>query len=112
MDTKGSTSSFPTVFDTWAKQDEKRKFTPSLRQLTADAFTFHGAGTDTTAHTLTMGTWYLINDESCLAKLREELSKAISEPNSEMLVSLAVLENLPYLVSKIRRLFKPPANSR
>jgi cytochrome P450 len=99
MKAKGSRSSFPTVFDTWAKEDEKRMFTPSLRQLTADAFTFHGAGTDTTAHTLTMGTWFLINDEACLDKLRDELSTAIPEPNSEALVSSVSLEHLPYLVS-------------
>jgi hypothetical protein len=99
---KGSGSSLPTVFDAFAKPDEKRKFTPDLRQLTADAFTFHGAGTDTTAHTLTMGTWHLLNDETSLGKLRHELREAIVDPNSEKLVSSSILEHLPYLVSATR----------
>ena len=102
MDAKGSESSIPTVFDVWAKPDEKRKFRPNLRQLTADAFTFHGAGTDTTAHALTMGTWHLINNEAALEKLRNELRNAIAHPDSKELVSSSVLERLPYLVSSSR----------
>jgi cytochrome P450 len=72
---------------------------PSLTQLTADAFTFHGAGTDTTAHALTTATWHLLNNKECLTKLRKELAEAIPNPDSEQLVSSSVLENLPYLVS-------------
>jgi cytochrome P450 len=86
------------VFDAWAKPDEKKKFTPTRRQMVADAFTFHGAGTDTTANVLTMGTWGLINDKEALEKLRVELREAIPDPNSEKMVSPSVLENLPYLV--------------
>ena len=103
MDAKGSESSIPTVFDVWARPDEQRKFRPNLRQLTADAFTFHGAGTDTTAHSLTMGTWHLINNEDALRKLRNELHDAIPDPDSEKLVSSSVLERLPYLVSNSRQ---------
>ncbi|EXJ65821.1 uncharacterized protein A1O5_11062 [Cladophialophora psammophila CBS 110553] len=99
----GSGSSFPTVFDAWAKPSEKRGFTPTLKQLTADAFTFHGAGTDTTAHALTTATWGLINNKESLEKLREELKGAIPAPHSEQLVSSSMLENLPYLVSQERQ---------
>jgi cytochrome P450 len=67
--------------------------------MTADAFTFHGAGTDTTAHTLTTATWHLINNKECLQKLRKEVNEAITDPENEQLVSSNVLENLPYLVS-------------
>ena len=95
---RGSFSSYPTVFDAWAVEDEKRKFRPTLRQMTADAFTFHGAGTDTTAHTLTMGTWYLLNDPVTLGNLRKELCTAIADLNSEKLISSSIIENLPYLV--------------
>jgi cytochrome P450 len=104
MEAKGSESSIPTVFDVWARPDEKRKFRPDLRQLTADAFTFHGAGTDTTAHTLTMGTWHLINNEDALHRLRNELHDAIADPDGKELVSSSVLERLPYLVSNSRRI--------
>jgi cytochrome P450 len=104
MEAKGSESSIPTVFDVWARPDEKRKFRPDLRQLTADAFTFHGAGTDTTAHTLTMGTWHLINNEDALHRLRNELHDAIADPDSKELISSSVLERLPYLVSNSRRI--------
>lgn len=105
MEAKGSESSIPTVFDAWARPDEKPRFRPDLRQLTADAFTFHGAGTDTTAHTLTMGTWHLINNEDALHKLRNELRDAIAEPHSKELVSSSVLERLPYLVSNSRQIW-------
>lgn len=98
MRNKGSGAAFPSVFDAWAKPGEKRTVTPSRKQLVADAFTFHAAGTDTTANTLTVGTWHLINDKEASAKLREELRGAIPTPNSDRLVSTAVLENLPYLV--------------
>ncbi|KIX99180.1 uncharacterized protein Z520_04756 [Fonsecaea multimorphosa CBS 102226] len=102
MQEGGSGSSFPTVFDAWAKPSEKRSWTPTLKQLTADAFTFHGAGTDTTAHTLTTATWGLINNKECLEKLRVELKAAIPTPNSEQLVSSSVLENLPYLRAVVK----------
>lgn len=71
---------------------------PTLTQMTADAFTFHGAGTDTTAHTLTTATWQLINNPQCAERLRKELQEAIPKAQSDKLVSSNVLENLPYLV--------------
>ncbi|OAL36555.1 hypothetical protein AYO20_04171 [Fonsecaea nubica] len=98
----GSGSSFPTVFDAWAKPSEKRRFMPSLRQLTADAFTFHGAGTDTTAHALTTATWGLINNKTCIQKLHAELKGAIPVADSEQLVGSSVLENLPYLRAVVK----------
>ncbi|ETI24063.1 hypothetical protein G647_03432 [Cladophialophora carrionii CBS 160.54] len=98
----GSVDGTPTVFDAWAKPSEKRTWTPSMRQMTADAFTFHGAGTDTTAHTLTTATWHLINNKGCLQKLRQELTEAIQEPESEQLVSTNVLETLPYLRAVVK----------
>jgi hypothetical protein len=97
----GSGSSFPTVFDAWANPDlsEKRAFIPSMRQLTSDAATFHGAGTDTTATALMMGTWHLINNKKCLIKLRNEVKRAAVESKEVKLLSSTTLENLPYLVS-------------
>ncbi|KIW93014.1 uncharacterized protein Z519_06863 [Cladophialophora bantiana CBS 173.52] len=98
----GSGSSFSTVFDAWARPSEKREFTPTLKQLTADAFTFHGAGTDTTAHALTTATWVLINNKESLEKPREELKGAIPEPHGERLVSSSILESLPYLRAVVK----------
>ncbi|EXJ61096.1 hypothetical protein A1O7_05249 [Cladophialophora yegresii CBS 114405] len=102
MQNGGSEDGTPTVFDAWAKPKEKRTWTPNMRQMTADAFTFHGAGTDTTAHTLTTATWHLINNEECLQKLRAELHEAVKEPESEQLVSTNVLETLPYLRAVVK----------
>jgi hypothetical protein len=99
MQNGGSQSPFPTVFDAWANPNHKRIWTPDIRQLTADAFTFHGAGTDTTAQTLTVATWHLVNNKECHERLRKELRDAIPESESDKLVSTNVLENLPYLVS-------------
>ena len=99
MQNGGSEGSFPTVFDAWAIPNEKRTWAPDQRRLTADAFTFHGAGTDTTAHALTCATWGLINNIESYTKTRQELKEVIPEPESEKLVSTNVLENMPYLVS-------------
>ncbi|KAJ9601988.1 hypothetical protein H2200_013547 [Cladophialophora chaetospira] len=102
MQNGGSGGSFSTVFDAWAKPSEKRSWTPSMKQMTADAFTFHGAGTDTTAHTLTTTTWHLANNKECFKKLRKEVSEVITEPDSEQLVSTNLLENLPYLRAVVK----------
>lgn len=55
------------------------------------------AGTDTTAHTLTIGTWYLMKNPTMLAKLRSELRTAIPDADSNELMSAWTLEQLPYL---------------
>lgn len=96
----GSGSGFPTVFDCWAAPNVKRTFIPRLDQLSADAFLFYGAGTDTTAYSLTCGTWGLIHNKDALTKLREELHNALGAPDpGGKLVSPSTLENLTYLVS-------------
>lgn len=56
-------------------------------------------GTDTTAHTLTTGSWYLLNNVDMLEILRKELADAIPDMNSGITVSWVTLEKLPYLVS-------------
>ena len=54
-----------------------------------------GAGTDTTANTLVMGAWFVLNDPAVLRKLKAELWEVIPEKED---VDLATLEGLPYLV--------------
>lgn len=56
-------------------------------------------GTDTTAHTLTTGSWYLLNNVDMLEILRKELADAIPDMSSGITVSWVTLEKLPYLVS-------------
>jgi cytochrome P450 len=58
-------------------------------------------GTDTTAHTLTMGTWYLLNNIDMVKTLRKELVDVIPDLDSAVTVSWVTLEKLPYLVSCI-----------
>lgn len=55
-------------------------------------------GTDTTAHTLTTGTWYLLNNIEMLETLRKELVEVIPDMDSAVVVSWVTLEKLPYLV--------------
>jgi hypothetical protein len=111
----------PTVFQTALHPDkEKGQWSPDLKSLTADALLFFAAGkpwgclflglvtdsanllgTDTTAHTLTVGTWYLLNNIDMLKTLREELVEVIPDVNSAVSVDWVTLEKLPYLVSFI-----------
>lgn len=58
-------------------------------------------GTDTTAHTLTTGTWYLLNNIDMLKTLRQELVDVIPDLDSAVSVSWVTLEKLPYLVSTL-----------
>lgn len=60
-------------------------------------FRFHAAGGDTTAHTLTVGIWYIMANSNIKSRLVEELKKAIPDADNAELVSSSTLENLPYL---------------
>ncbi|OAP62024.1 hypothetical protein AYL99_04227 [Fonsecaea erecta] len=103
MSRQGSQSKYPTVFDAWADPSFKKdSFNPTLEQLTADAFVFHGAGTDTTAHTLTLGSWHIMNNKEIVSKLRKELERVIPDPDSTQMVSTTVLEELPYLHAVVK----------
>jgi cytochrome P450 len=55
-------------------------------------------GTDTTAHTLTTGTWYLLNNTDMLKALQREVADAIPDLHSAAILDWATLEKLPYLV--------------
>jgi cytochrome P450 len=55
-----------------------------------------GAGSETTAKSLSLITFYLLQDKNKLQKLREELRTVMPTRNS--LASLTTLEQLPYLV--------------
>lgn len=87
------------VFDTTlAPNPEKGQITPSVHDLTADAFTFTMAGTDTSATTLVVGLFNLLHGSPhMLERLKEEVRGAI--PDNKTMVHWANLEKLPYLVS-------------
>lgn len=87
-----------TVFRTALHPDvEKDQPKLDLTGLSADALLFFVAGTDTTAHALTLGTWYLTKDPRRLAKLRKELESAIPDATT-LPLSWGELEKIPYLV--------------
>lgn len=65
-------------------------------RLRNEAMTIMGAGTETTARVLTMGSFHLYNNRSTLQRLRDELKTVMPEPTSQ--VSWSQLEKLPYLV--------------
>lgn len=56
-----------------------------------------GAGTDTTAGTLCVGTWMLLNDNEALQNLNHELRTVM--PDKDSPVDLITVEGLPFLVS-------------
>ena len=85
---------------------------PSLKQLGADAYTFLGAGTDTTANTLVIAIYNLLaGDPKMLARLKAELREAL--PDKATIGTWAQLEDLPYLVSGVALdIASQPSNAR
>ena len=71
--------------------------------MVSEGFVVVGAGSETTANTLTFITYYLYMDKQLLQKLRDELSNLT--PESDGLFKSSDLEKLPYLVSRILCLF-------
>ena len=80
--------------DVGCKLPEKEKHP---KRLTADASVILGAGTETTARTLAVTTYYLIKNSEVGEKLRQELKTVM--PTADHQISLPQLEALPYLVS-------------
>ncbi|EEQ34237.1 benzoate 4-monooxygenase cytochrome P450 [Microsporum canis CBS 113480] len=68
-----------------------------LNRVSEEALAVLGAGTETTARVLTVGTFYLYHDKSVLYRLREELKEVMPKPDSS--ITWTQLEQLPYLVS-------------
>jgi cytochrome P450 len=85
-----------TVFHEIRDSDMSPKEKDPFR-LMGENSVFLGAGTETTARTLSVGLFYLINEKSCGQKLSEELRNVLPTKDTE--ISLPKLEALPYLVS-------------
>ncbi|KAF2653822.1 benzoate 4-monooxygenase cytochrome P450 [Lophiostoma macrostomum CBS 122681] len=64
-------------------------------RLMGENSVFLGAGTETTARTLSVGLFYLISEKRCGQKLREELKTVLHSKDTK--TSLPQLEALPYL---------------
>lgn len=96
-----STEDIPTIFDTALNPDtEKGKARPTIDELSADTLLLLLAGTDTTAHTLTIATYNVLQNPSILTKLQAELWEAM--PRKDLMLGSAELEKLPYLRSVIK----------
>lgn len=72
----------------------------TLRRLCDEGEIFTGAGSETTAKTLTTILFYLTTKPGCMRKLKEELLDAI--PNVDQPASWSKLEHLPYLSAVIQ----------
>ena len=67
----------------------------SMDRLLEEANVLLGAGTETTARTICVTAFYLVENPSCLKRLREELWTVMPTPDAD--VNLSKLESLPYL---------------
>ncbi|EXJ83291.1 hypothetical protein A1O1_06910 [Capronia coronata CBS 617.96] len=85
---------FQALLDSDLPPEEK-----SADRLQDEAQTLVGAGSETTAKSLSVITFYLLDDRKKLDKLRAELKSVMPTPDSP--VSLTVLEQLPYLTAVI-----------
>ncbi len=77
---------------------EKGQYVANLKELAADAVLMFLAGTDTTAHALTFGTWEMVKRPEIFRRLRQELVTTVL-PQRGAVAVLTDLENLPFLVS-------------
>ncbi|KAJ5668037.1 uncharacterized protein N7477_006607 [Penicillium maclennaniae] len=68
-------------------------------RLKNEAMTIMGAGTETTARVLAVGSFHLYRDETMVQRLRDELRTVMPEPTSK--ASWGQLEKLPYLTAVI-----------
>lgn len=90
-----------TIFHAALNSDtEKGRTRPNIDELSADGLLLLMAGTDTTAHVLTVATYNALREPRVLGKLQAELREAI--PNKDMWIKSAELEKLSYLRSVIK----------
>ena len=98
LDSRPATSSdgLPAMFDTVFEPDAgKGQIRPTIDELSADSLLLLLAGTDTTAHALTITTYHVLKEPMIMRKLQAELREAI--PRRDSWAQCAELENLPYL---------------
>ncbi|KIW33835.1 uncharacterized protein PV07_00654 [Cladophialophora immunda] len=72
----------------------------TVDRLAQEAVIVLGAGTETTANTLTVASYHLLKNRDVLLKLREELKTLMPTPSSK--ASWSQLEQLPYLTAVVQ----------
>ncbi|KID76131.1 benzoate 4-monooxygenase cytochrome P450, partial [Metarhizium brunneum ARSEF 3297] len=92
---------YPTMLDMLMDPDQE-KFGPPLpmRDLVSEATVLLSAGNTAPSLTLTLGTFYALNNRHVLETLQDELSHAI--PDKRKLPPLDTLRQLPYLTGIIK----------
>ncbi len=68
----------------------------TIERLMDEGFILIGAGGESTAQTLTVLTFHLLNNPEIVLELRAELDKVMPDPESS--VSWQTLEQLPFMV--------------
>jgi cytochrome P450 len=99
LNSKRGTNDSTTIFHSLLESDLPASEKTSER-LAEEAILLAGAGTHTTAWAMTVATFYLLSQPMLLKKLKAELEEAL--PDSLAPVTLAVLEQLPYLTGVIK----------
>ncbi|KAI8283967.1 Sphingolipid C9-methyltransferase 2 [Colletotrichum sp. SAR11_57] len=75
-------------------------FEPIIAYREHEAESLIGAGLETTAWTLALGSFYILHDPEVYAKLQSELTSAI--PDATQIPPWATLETLPYLTAIVK----------
>ncbi|KAK2630516.1 hypothetical protein QTJ16_001336 [Diplocarpon rosae] len=79
----------------------------SLSRLSQEGLVMIVAGSESTARTLMLATYYLLTTPSALANLKKELYEAM--PDASIVPSVKVLEGLPWLHAVIKETFRTSA---
>ncbi|OQE44489.1 hypothetical protein PENCOP_c002G01106 [Penicillium coprophilum] len=88
----------PTIFDALTNL-ELPESERTLDRLEDESALLLGAGTETTARSITVAMFHLINNKEIMAKLRTELKTVLPTPRSK--ASWVDLEQLPYLTGVV-----------
>lgn len=93
---EGRPTIFHDILATSAQGGEK-----TLERLSQEAFSITGAGTETTAWTLSVMTYHLLNERPLLRQLQEELANEANLAKAEI-IPLARLEKLTFMTAVIK----------
>lgn len=79
----------------------------NLKTLIDEFNIFYIAGTDTTSHMLTMLIYYLIQNPSCLEKVREEINQFIKSEEDFNFDNLKKMKYIEYVQNETIRKYGP-----
>lgn len=100
---KETTEEKESIFKALRDNKELPKEEKSVQRLTDEGEILIGAGSETTAKTLAITTFYILHTPNVLQTLREELKTVM--PRSTDMPAWTDLEKLPYLVGQIALLY-------